>query len=82
MQNDSGMPELLQEVTGHLVSVEEGLAALENHRTTLHNHANTVKRKISSTIECQMTLLRAKEKQLIRQVEVEVSPSIGEIGNP
>ena len=38
----SCMPELLQEVAGRLVSVEEGLAALDNHRTALNNNADMV----------------------------------------
>lgn len=64
------MPELLQQVAGRLVSVEEGLAALDNHKTALHNHTDMVKGEISSAVERQMSVLKAREKQLIRQVEV------------
>ena len=44
----SSVPDLLQEVAGRLVSVEEGLAALDNHKTALHNNAD----KVNKTTRC------------------------------
>ncbi|XP_018018871.1 uncharacterized protein LOC108675379 [Hyalella azteca] len=70
MRKSSNMPELLRDVSGQLASVEEGLAALDQHKRELHQHADSVKQEISSAVEFHMAALRAREKQLIRQVEL------------
>ena len=36
------VPELLEVVAGDLVSVEEGLVALDTHKSAVRNHAETV----------------------------------------
>jgi len=64
------MPELLNEVAGRLVSVEEGLAAIDDHKRILLNNTGKVKTTISNAMERQMKILKNREKQLIRQVEV------------
>ena len=42
MSQREEVPELLEVVAGNLVSVEEGLSALDTHRNTLHRHADAV----------------------------------------
>jgi len=71
------MPELLQDVAGSLVSVEEGLAALDDHRRALTSNCSKVRSEISCAVERQMQQLRSRERQLMRQVELASSLGAG-----
>jgi len=59
------------------VSVEEGLAALDDHRRALQTNCVKVRGEIGCAMERQMKQLRSRERQLVRQLELATTHSTG-----
>lgn len=70
MKSTEQVPELLEVVAGNLVSVEEGIAALGSHKASLQRSADQAKLQISESVEKGLSQLRAREKHLLRQVDL------------
>lgn len=64
------MSEIMEEMTGQLAFVEEGINMLDQHKIVLRENSLKVKNNINHAVDGQMKLLRDREKHLIRQVEL------------